>query len=75
MATRGTSIASVDIGVQNAVKRHGRRTRAHHCDHDPHEADRQVGDLEVCIAPGQQRSCQRKRKSKDRVLELDHIER
>ena len=36
---------------------------------------RQVGDIEIRVAPGQQRSGQRKRQRKYRVLELDHVER
>ena len=36
---------------------------------------RQSGDIEIRVAPGQQRAGERERQREYRVLELDHVER
>ena len=75
MPRPGAGIAGVDIGVQDAVKRHGDRPRRDHRQDDPGQLDPQQFARESGVAPGQQRSGEREGEGEHGVLELDHFER
>src|SRR5579883_331023 len=75
MPHRRSPVTRIDACVQQAVERHGRRTRGNHRYHDPSETPPKPLDLKSAVVPGKQRARERKRKRKNRVLEFDHFER
>ena len=75
VAQPGARIAGVDVGVDEAVERHGGRARPDHRDHDPAQLAPQLSAAKTAVTDGQQRPGQRERQREDRVLELDHFER
>ena len=75
MAHPGARIARVDLGVHQAVERHGGRARAHHGHHDPEQFPPIPAARVAALAKGQQRPGQGERQGENRVLELDHFER
>ncbi len=75
MAEHGARIARVDIGVDEAVERHGRRARPDHRHHDPGDFAPEEIARKTALADRQQRAGQRKGQREEGVLELDHFER
>ena len=71
----GARVAGVDIGVEDAVEGHAGRAGADHGDDDPDELPGGAVDREAAVAPGQEGAGEGKWQRKDRVLELDHVER
>ena len=75
MARLGAGIAGVDVGIQDAVKRHGDRPGGDHSQNDQRQPGPQQFARESGIPPGEQRSGEREGQGEDGVLELDHFER
>ena len=69
-----SGIAGVDIGVDEPVKSHCRRTRPDHGHNNPQNLPSDSGSDEAIFPPRQHRAGERERQSKDRVLEPDHLQ-
>src|SRR5690242_8464150 len=75
MTIGSTPVASINLGIEDAIERHRRRTRGNHRNHDPGKSPEQTRDVESAVPPSKERSGKRKWQRKHGVLELNHVER